>query len=164
MRNKNNRCAQNMLRGTAFVCFSKRKKPARVRRYPCRHECSWSCPLPGNQDVTKHSWCRRGKAVGLRFLPDTDKYYPSGNTVFRNLKNDEYLNCRAEALGGLGGINWSYAWGNAQTPKKPDAFPYAVMKVRPRTCSRDEQKKRPASHEDTIFLCWFISTLEQKSL
>ena len=30
--------------------------------------------------------------------------------------------------------------GNARAQKKPDASPCAVMKVRPRTCSKDEQK------------------------
>ncbi len=48
--------------------------------------------------------------------------------------------------------------------KKPDASPYAVMKVRPRTCSKDEQKKRPAKHEDTLFLCWYISFFGAKEL
>ena len=159
MRNKNSRCAQNMLRETAFVCFSKRKMPARVRRYPCRHECSWSCPLPGNQDVTKHSWWGKGKAVGLWCPHDTDKYYPSGKTVFRNLTNVMYLNCRTEALGGLGGLIDPTHEATPRHKKKPDGSPCAKMKLRPRTCSwNDRETSSKAQRHFDPLLVYFIFT------
>ena len=63
-----------------------------------------------------------------------------------------------------GGLGVPAHEATSEHKKKPDASPYAVMKVRPRTCSKDEQKNaQQARHNDTMVPAGIFRTFEQKS-